>query len=127
MKKVTLVILSAALAGCATATRKAPLTGACPPCPQAAPAAPGAPGVTAVPAMLPTVPAALPPFADSDAMGPLLNAALLNRAYFQGLKSPPPDYDFAGRKVTAKQLADSNEEFIKIITSSPPRGISTGS
>ena len=39
MKKVTLVIFAAVLAGCSTAPRKAALTGACPPCPGLAPAA----------------------------------------------------------------------------------------
>lgn len=120
MKKVTLVIFSAVLAGCATGPRKAPpyaapapapaATAACPPCPAA-----GVPA-QAAPAMM--RPAVLPSFADYDDKATLLKAALLNRAYFQGLKCPAPDYDFAGRKVTSRQLADSNEEFIKILTSS---------
>jgi membrane-bound lytic murein transglycosylase A len=111
MKKVTLVILSAALAGCATGERKAPLTGACPPCPQAAVTAPAAPAMMK--------PASLPAFTDSGEQASLLKAALLNRQYFQGLKGPTPGYDFAGRKVNAAQLAAANEEFIKILTSSP--------
>jgi membrane-bound lytic murein transglycosylase A len=116
MKKVVLLILSAALAGCATATRKAPLNAVCPPCPQAVPAVSTAPAAGGI---LSPAPGALPSFCDDGDMGALLKAALLDRAYFQGLTAPVPDYDFAGRKVTGKQLADSNEALIKIITSSP--------
>ena len=122
MKKVTFVMFALALAGCATGARKEPVSGACPPCPAApavavstagpAAAAPGA-------AMYAVAPDSAPAFTDSDETGPLLKAALLNQAYLLGLNGSGPAYDFGGRKVTTADLAAANEEFIKILRSSP--------
>ena len=112
MKKVTLVILAAMLAGCSTAAKKTAVTGACPPCPTG-PAAP------------PTVQTTIPPgpetpvFADGDDLISLLKAAKLNQAYFKGLKSGALSYNFGDRKVTVKDLADTTDELIKILETSP--------
>lgn len=111
MKKVTLVIFAAMLAGCATAARKPVITGACPPCPGAA--------------LPPTVQATIPPgpgmplFADGDDLAALLKAAKLNQEYFRGLKSGALSYNFGDRKVTVKDLADTTDELIKILETSP--------
>jgi len=115
MKRVTLVMFALVLAGCATGARKDVSTGcpACPPCPAVAVKPP-----EAVPMYL-TAPENQPVLADSDDLKPLLKAALLNRAYFQGLKNGVPAYTFGSRKITPKELADTNEEFIRIILSSP--------
>jgi membrane-bound lytic murein transglycosylase A len=114
MKKVTLVILALVLGGCATGGKKTVFTGACPPCPQV--------GVSTVPAAVPmtlAAPEALPSFTDTDDLKPLLKAALLNRAYLKGLGGGAPAYTFGSRKITPKELTASNEEFIRIIESSP--------
>lgn len=110
MKKVTLVIFAALLAGCSTAPRKAAVTAACPPCP----------GAVTPPAVQATIPPAEAPlFADSGDLPSLLKAAKLNQAYFQGLKSGALSYDFGDRKVTVKDLADTTDELVKILESSP--------
>jgi len=121
MKKVTFVILALTLAGCATGERKGPLAGACPACASCppCPAVPVSSQPAQAPAMFLAAPDSLPVFADGDNIDPLLKAALLNRTYFQGLKSDTPAYSFGSRKVTAKDLSDANEEFIKILQSSP--------
>jgi membrane-bound lytic murein transglycosylase A len=101
------------LAGCATTARKAAITApvpACPACPGLAPAA------TAQVTILPTEP---PVFADSDDQASLLKAAKLNQAYFQGLKSGALSYSFGDRKVTPKDLADSTDELVRILETSP--------
>ena len=123
MKKVTLTIFALALAGCSAGLRKTGSTGACPPCP-AVPAA--LVPVAAVPVKPPEAPPVflaaqenLPVFEDGDDLKPLMKAALLNRAYFQGLKSGAPSYAFGSRKITPALLAASNEEFIKILQASP--------
>ena len=116
MKKVTLVMFALFLAGCATGTRKA--GPACPVCPQVPVVAVSTRPAEAVP-MYPAAPESLPVFSDGDDLKPLLKAALLNRAYFQGLKSGSPAYVFGDRKITPKELSDSNEEFIKILEISP--------
>ena len=108
MKKVTLVIFAAALAGCATGARKP-----CLPCP---PIAVSTKAPEAAPIMAPS---ATPDFTDSDDLKPLLKAALLNRAYFQNLKEGAPAYTFGNRKITSRELAATNEEFIKILESTP--------
>jgi len=69
--------------------------------------------------MFPAAPETLPVFEDDDDLKPLMKAALLNRAYFQGLKGPAPAYAFGSRKITPEILSASNEEFIKILQSSP--------
>lgn len=117
-KNVTLVILALALAGCAGGKLR---TGcpACPPCP------PAPPPVAELPVKPPEAPPAVAPametpvFQDSDDLAPLLKAALLNRAYFQGRKSGGAPYAFGPRKVTDKELAEANEEFIRILESAP--------
>ncbi|MCM2268274.1 MAG: murein transglycosylase A [Elusimicrobiales bacterium] len=121
MKQVTLVILALALAGCSAGLRKQSAAGACPPCP-----APGAPAAvsTAAPAaagaaMFLVAPDSAPVLADGDDLAPLLKAALQNRAYLQSLNGTGPAYDFGARKVYAKDLAETNEELIKILLSSP--------
>jgi membrane-bound lytic murein transglycosylase A len=60
-----------------------------------------------------------PLFYDGDNLAPLLKAALLNRSYFQGLKKNGTAYSFGSRKITPAELAAANEEFIKILESSP--------
>jgi len=123
MKKVTLVILALGLAGCATGIKKAEPTATCPPCPAVPAAAVPAAVVPAkapeVPPLVLAAPENLPVFTDGDDLKPLLKAALLNRAYFQGLKSGAPAYTFGSRKITPDILSDSNEEFIKLLESSP--------
>lgn len=123
MKKVTLVILAAALAGCATGARKeqAGTCPACPPCPAAAVPAVSTAAPAAVPAaaMFLVTPDSAPVFADLDDPAPLLKAALQNRAYLKGLNGAGPAYDFGARKVTAKDLDAANDEFIRILESSP--------
>ncbi len=110
MKKLTLVIFSAALlAGCATGARKTACV-TCPPCPGAAPK----PAETA---FLPS--AAAPAFADGDSLQTLLKAARLNRDYFKGLKADIPAYTFGSRKVTSKELAAATDELIRILESTP--------
>ena len=116
MMKVTLVIFALFLAGCATGTRKA--GPACPACPQVPAVAVSSKAPEAAPMYL-AAPESLPVFADGDDLKPLLKAALLNRAYFQGLKSGSPAYAFGDRKITPKELSDSNEEFIRILEISP--------
>ena len=118
MKKLTLVIFALTLAGCATGPMKTEPTGACPPCPAVPPLVVSAKVPVLAPLFL-AAPENLPIFEDGDVLKPLLKAALLNRAYFQGLKSGVPPYTFGARKITPKELAESNEEFIKILASSP--------
>ena len=118
MKKLTLVIFAFTLAGCATAPMKTEPAGACPPCPAVPPIAVSTKAPEAVPMFL-AAPETLPVLEDGDDLKPLLKAALLNRAYFQGLKSGVPPYTFGARRITPKELAESNEEFIKILASSP--------
>ncbi len=113
MKKVTLVIFAALLAGCSTAARKTPATGACPACPPC----PGAVPPATVQATIP--PAETPLFTDSDDLASLLKAAKLNQTYFKGLKSSALSYDFGDRKVSPKDLADTTDELIRILESSP--------
>ena len=111
------MVIFALAAGCATGSRTGP-TGACPPC-QTVPVIAVA---TSAPEAAPVVPVALgnlPVFEDGDELKSLMKAALLNRAYFQGLKTGIPAYTFGARKITTKELTDSNEEFIKILESSP--------
>jgi len=122
MKKVTLVIIAAALAGCATGAKKEQAA-VCPPCPAPAAAVPAAVS-TAAPSAAPltmfsVAPGSAPVFSDGDDQAALLKAALFNRAYLRGLSGAGPAYDFGGRKVTAKDLEATNEEFIKILQSSP--------
>lgn len=118
MKKITLVIFALALAGCATGPMKTEPTGACPPCPQL-PAVAVATKAAEAPPMFAAVPESLPYLEDGDDLRPLMKAALLNRAYFQGLKAGVPDYAFGARKISTKDLAAANEEFIKILASTP--------
>lgn len=123
MKKVTFVILTLALAGCATGPKKGPAAGACPcpacpPCP-AAPVAAATAAPAALPAMFYVAPDSAPVFADGDQTGPLLKAALLNRAYLAGLNGGGHPYDFGGRSVTTQDLAAANDEFIRILQSTP--------
>jgi len=121
MKNVILAIFALALAGCATGARMPEPTGACPQCPPCPPVPPVTVPVKppeAVPMYL-AAPENLPVFEDRDELKPLLKAALLNRAYFRGLKNGTPAYTFGSRKITAKDLSDSNEEFIKVLESSP--------
>jgi len=131
MRNVTLVIFGLALAGCPALPPKpeaaCPACPACPPCPAAAvpgvtpPAvstAPALPAAEAGPMFLPA-PEALPPFADTDDLKPLLKAALLNRKYLTGLGAGGPAYNFGSRRITRKELADANEEIIKILEASP--------
>ena len=120
MKKVTLVILAAALAGCSTGIKK-DQAGLCPPCPAVpAPVAVStAPAAAPAASMFAVAPDSAPVFADSEDLAPLLKAALQNRAYLRGLKGTGPAYDFAGRKVSSKDLLASNEELISILESSP--------
>jgi membrane-bound lytic murein transglycosylase A len=119
MKKVTLVMFSLALAGCGTGMRKTEPAAACPACPSC----PVCPAVAVKPPevvpMFPAAPETTPVFTDADDLKPLMKAALLNRAYFQGLKSGAPSYTFGSRKITPEILSASNEEFIKILQSSP--------
>lgn len=120
MKKLVFTALILTLAGCAGLK---PGKEACPPCPPC----PAAPPELAKPPTPPEekramfIPAQgdIPLFEDKDTAGPLLKVALLNRKYFEGLKGEISPYDFAGRKVTAKELAASTEEFIDILRSSP--------
>jgi len=120
MKNLNLIILALALAGCSTL---GPKTGSCPPCPPCPPVP--TPPVVEVPVKpaeaVPPVVAALetPVFADGDELKPLLKAALLNRAYFQGLRNGGTPYSFGSRKITRVELSAANEEFIKILESSP--------
>jgi membrane-bound lytic murein transglycosylase A len=122
MKKVTFVILALALAGCSAGRKKDQTAGACPPCPAVT-----APPIvsTAAPAALPgaamyaVAPDSAPALTDGDDLAPLLKAALLNQAYLRGLNGSGPAYEFGGRKVSSQDLADANEEFIKILQSSP--------
>ncbi len=120
MKKVTLVILAAALAGCSTGIRKEQ-TAVCPPCPAVtAPAAVSTAATAAAGAsMFAVAPDSAPVFADAEDLAPLLKAALQNRAYLRGLNGAGPAYDFAGRKVSSGDLLASNEELIRILESSP--------
>lgn len=114
MKQVTLVILAALLAGCATGPVKQPVSGVCPPCPAVAVSTKAA----EVAPMALAGTAALPLFADGDDRASLLKAARLNRQYFQGLKAGAPAYTFGARRITPVELSASNEEFIKLIESS---------
>ena len=120
MRKVTLITFALALAGCAGVK---PRPGGCPPCPPCPPAPVSTVPVTAVPPAPPSMfvpaPADLPVFADLGDTARLMKAALLNRQYFQGLGNGGIPYPFGGRTVTAKELSDTNEEFIKILQSSP--------
>ncbi len=119
MKKVTLVMFALALGGCATGARKAGPGAACPPCPPViAVAVSTAAALPSAPVILAST-ETLPVFTDGDDLKSLMKAALLNRSYFQGLKDGVPSYTFGTRKITPKVLADSNEEFIKILESSP--------
>ncbi len=113
MKKVTLVILAALTAGCATGAKKTPSAATCPPCPEAAVAAKPA---EAAPMVLAAA-QDLPPFLDGDDRKTLLKAAALNRKYFQGLKAGTPSYTFGSRVITPKELAASTEELIKLLES----------
>lgn len=123
MRGLALALLPLALAGCAAGRARGPAAGACPACPPC----PGAPAAvaaaTAAPAALPAVfrvaPADAPLFADDDARGPLLKAALLNRQYLAGLNGNGHPYDFAGRAVTTADLLAANDAFIGILRSSP--------
>jgi len=121
MKNVTLVILSLALAGCAAGKVKTAGCPACPVCPVCPPAPEAA--VPAKPAEAPVMfkpaPEALPVFTDADEKAALLKAALLNRQYFQRNTTPGTPYTFGSRKVTRTELNAANEEFIKILQSSP--------
>ncbi|OGR44148.1 MAG: hypothetical protein A2X35_13200 [Elusimicrobia bacterium GWA2_61_42] len=116
MKKTFLIISALALAGCTTGERKTGAAGLCPACPPC-PAAAVKPAEAAP--MFLAAPENQPLLADADDLAPLMKAALLNRAYFQGLKSGTPAYTFGSRKITTKELAFTNEEFIKILQSSP--------
>jgi membrane-bound lytic murein transglycosylase A len=118
MKKVTLIILAAALAGCATGARKEQAA-VCPPCPPAVAVATAAPAAVPGAAMYLVSPDSAPVFADLDDPAPLLKAALQNQAYLKGLGGAGPAYDFGSRKVTPKDLEAANDEFIRILRSSP--------
>ncbi len=121
MKKLTFVIFALGLSGCATTLIKTGPAATCPPCP-ACPVCPAVAVSTKAPEAVPmflAAPESLPVFEDGDDLKPLMKAALLNRAYFQGLKTGAPTYTFGTRKITAKELAAGNEEFIKILQSSP--------
>lgn len=124
MRKVTFVIFALALAGCSTAPGRKTAGGPCPACPQCAPC-PSAPAAVstaapaAVTAMFAVSADSVPVFTDMDDAASLLKAALLNRSYFRGLAAPGPAYDFGGRKVNSADLDAANEEFIKILQSSP--------
>lgn len=117
-KNVTLVILALALAGCAGGKLRTACP-ACPPCP------PAPPPVAELPVKPPEAPPPVAPvmqmpvFQDSDDLASLLKAALLNRAYFRGRKTAGAGYAFGSRKVTDKELAEANEEFIKLLESAP--------
>ncbi|OIO00620.1 MAG: transglycosylase [Elusimicrobia bacterium CG_4_10_14_0_2_um_filter_56_8] len=120
MKKVTLVIFALTLAGCAAGVRKGEQAGACPPCPAVPAAEIAAPKAPEAPPVALATPENIPVFLDSDNIKSLLKAARLNRQYFLGLKGGTQAYTFGSRKITAYDLAASNEEFIKILESSGP-------
>ncbi len=115
MKNAILLTAGLALTGCASLRTRPHVCPPCPPCPAPVSTAP----VAAAPVIF--VPAAkdLPDFSDAGDRARLLKAALLDRAYFRGLKNYGLPYTFAGREVTAMDLAAANEEFIKILQSSP--------
>ena len=110
MKKPTIILLTAILAGCATGGRKAPLKRACPPCPEVA-VSTKAPAVLVPISNLPD----LPLFTDNDDRKSLLKAAALNRKYFEGLKTEAPAYTFGARKITPKELAASTSQFMRLL------------
>lgn len=117
LRNVTFVIFALTLAGCSAAGLKT----SCPPCPPC-PALPPVAEVPVKPAepVAPVVSAMETPlFYDGDAPGPLLKAALLNRAYFKGLKNTSITYNFGSRKITPRELSEANEAFIKILEASP--------
>ncbi len=114
MKRSALIVLAVSLAGCATETIKTPGTAECPPCP----AAISTVAAQALPLSL-AAPENMPVFSDMDDLGPLLKAAKLNRAYFNGLKGGAQAYAFGERTVKPAELAAANEELIRIIESSP--------